>query len=247
MPGSGRRRTGAPRRLRGAAARGDPSRDEQQCRGVGADPVEGQQAGGMCPDEGDDEFTEALRLGAGELRAPSQLAQRDADGVPQRCCRAGTQRCQLGHQGSCGVLGEAGSQVIGPGHDQGLAWLIVWVRSPVAPRLATISARTASTVPSRPLGAPRARPDWAARAALTAPGSQVSEIFRTTEQSPRGAYRSKVQQRAVMECGEAGHLAPIPADRCRRGSGAVGRSDVIDRFGVLPTTASRRSQDLVDL
>jgi hypothetical protein len=34
--------------------------------------------------------------------------------------------------------------------------------------LATISARTASTAPSRPFGAPRARPDWAARAALTA-------------------------------------------------------------------------------
>jgi hypothetical protein len=33
--------------------------------------------------------------------------------------------------------------------------------------LATISARTASTVPSRLFGAPRARPDCAARAALT--------------------------------------------------------------------------------
>src|SRR5689334_11991864 len=45
---------------------------------------------------------------------------------------------------------------------------MVWVRPARALRLATISARIASTAPSRPLGAPRARPDWAARAALTA-------------------------------------------------------------------------------
>ena len=49
-----------------------------------------------------------------------------------------------------------------------LAWLTDLVRSPRAERLATISARIASTVPSRPLGAPRARPDSAALAALTA-------------------------------------------------------------------------------
>src|SRR5258708_39937292 len=48
------------------------------------------------------------------------------------------------------------------------AWLIAWVRSLRALRLATISARIASTAPSRPFGAPRARPDCAARAALTA-------------------------------------------------------------------------------
>jgi hypothetical protein len=46
--------------------------------------------------------------------------------------------------------------------------LMVWVRSARALRLATISARIASTEPSRPFGAPRARPDCAARAALTA-------------------------------------------------------------------------------
>ena len=45
---------------------------------------------------------------------------------------------------------------------------MVWVRSARALRLATISARIASTAPSRPFGAPRARPDCAARAALTA-------------------------------------------------------------------------------
>src|SRR6516225_9651903 len=45
---------------------------------------------------------------------------------------------------------------------------MVWVRSLRALRLATISARIASTAPSRPRGLPRARPDWAARAALIA-------------------------------------------------------------------------------
>jgi hypothetical protein len=56
----------------------------------------------------------------------------------------------------------------GPVKTRARAWLIVWVRSERAVRLATISARIASTAPSRPFGAPRARPDWAARAALTA-------------------------------------------------------------------------------
>jgi hypothetical protein len=46
--------------------------------------------------------------------------------------------------------------------------LTVWVRCAPAVRLATMSARIASTCPSRPRGAPAARPDRAARAALTA-------------------------------------------------------------------------------
>src|SRR5258707_1259906 len=40
---------------------------------------------------------------------------------------------------------------------------MVWVRPPAALRLATISARIASTAPSRPFGAPQARPGRAAR------------------------------------------------------------------------------------
>jgi hypothetical protein len=56
----------------------------------------------------------------------------------------------------------------GPVRIRALAWLIARVRSPAALRLATISARSAPAEPSRPFGAPRARPDWAARAALTA-------------------------------------------------------------------------------
>jgi hypothetical protein len=49
-----------------------------------------------------------------------------------------------------------------------LAWPLAWVRSERALRPSAIRARIASTAPSRPSGAPRARPDWAARAALTA-------------------------------------------------------------------------------
>jgi hypothetical protein len=45
---------------------------------------------------------------------------------------------------------------------------MAWVRSRRALRPSAISARIASTAPSRPFGAPAARPDCAARAALTA-------------------------------------------------------------------------------
>jgi hypothetical protein len=67
-----------------------PSSDEQQRRGVRADPVEGKKAGGMRPHAGDDELIETFELGAGELRAPSQLAQRDAGGVADGAAGPGT-------------------------------------------------------------------------------------------------------------------------------------------------------------
>jgi hypothetical protein len=145
-----------------------PGGDEQQRRGVGADPEEGEQPGGAGGDQGADELVEALELGVEELRAPAQLAQRDAGGVADGAAGPGAQRGQPGDQGSRGVPGEAARRSSGPVRIRALAWLMVWVRSPAALRLATISARIASTAPSRPLDAPRARPDWAARAALTA-------------------------------------------------------------------------------
>src|SRR3984957_10121708 len=55
----------------------------------------------------------------------------------------------------------------GPVRIRARARLMAWVRSLRALRLATISARIASTAPSRPFGAPLARPDCAARAALS--------------------------------------------------------------------------------
>jgi hypothetical protein len=68
-----------------------PGGDEQQGRGVGTDPVKGQQPGGVRGDEGDDELAGAFQLGAGELGAPSQLAQRDAGGIADRAAGTGPQ------------------------------------------------------------------------------------------------------------------------------------------------------------
>jgi hypothetical protein len=50
-----------------------PGGDEQQRRGVGADPVQGEQARRPGSDEGLDELIQALELAVQELRAPSQL------------------------------------------------------------------------------------------------------------------------------------------------------------------------------
>ena len=58
-----------------------PGCDEQQGCGVGTDPVEGKKPRGAGSDQGADELVEALELAVEELRAPSQLAQRDAGGV----------------------------------------------------------------------------------------------------------------------------------------------------------------------
>ena len=145
-----------------------PGRDQEQGSGVGADTMQGEQTGDTSGDERDDELIQALELPVKELRAPSQLPQRDTGGVADDVAGPGPQRRQAADQASGRVPGEPGAQVVGPGQDQGPAWLIVWTRSERALRLATISARIASTAPSRPFGAPAARPDWAARAALTA-------------------------------------------------------------------------------
>ena len=69
--------------------------------------------------EGADELVEALELAVEELRAASELAQRDAGGVADGAAGPGSQRGQLGDQGRRGVPGEAGPQVIGAGQDQG--------------------------------------------------------------------------------------------------------------------------------
>jgi hypothetical protein len=68
-----------------------PGGDEQQGRGVGTDPVKGQQPGGVRGDEGDDELAGAFQLGVEELGAPPQLAQRDAGGVADRAAGTGPQ------------------------------------------------------------------------------------------------------------------------------------------------------------
>ena len=105
----------------------------------------------------DDELVQALELAVQELRAPPELPQRDADGVAGDTAGPGPQRRQPGNQGGRGVPGEPGSQVIGAGQEQSPGLVDGPVRSPAALRRATISARIASTAPSRPFGAPRAR------------------------------------------------------------------------------------------
>ena len=172
-------------------------RDEQQRRGIGADPVEGEQARGAGGDEGDDELIEALELAVEELGAPSQLPQRDADGIAHDVAGAGPQRREPGTRaaGVCRVNRARRSS--GPVRTRALAWLIVRVRSPAALRLATISARIASTAPSRPFGAPRARPDWAARAALTASSGSDLPCRRRSCRSDRSTSTTRTPA-AVM-------------------------------------------------
>ena len=109
----------------------------------------------------------------------------------------------------------------GPVTIRDLAWPLVWVRSERALRPSAISARIASTAPSRPLGAPRARPDWAARAALTAssgsdlPGPAAVLAVRTARLHDPDASRGDTtgQARAVtagpFDPGQAG--GPEPA------------------------------------
>ena len=92
-------------------------------------------------------------------RAAPARAARSGCRSRRRAAGPGPQRRQLGDQVSGRVRGEPGAQVFGAGHDQARAWLMAWVRSARA-ALATISARIASTAPSRPFDAPRALPDW---------------------------------------------------------------------------------------
>jgi hypothetical protein len=65
FPRRGRDRGGAAQVRPGRLAAQPPGvisgRDEQQRRGAGADPVEGEQAGGMRGDQRDDELVQALR------------------------------------------------------------------------------------------------------------------------------------------------------------------------------------------
>jgi hypothetical protein len=188
-----------------------PGRDEQQRRSARAEPVNGEQARGMGGYQRDDELVQALELAVQELRAPPQLPQRDTDGVAGDIAGPGTQGRQPGYQGSRRVPGEPGSQVIGPVRIRALAWLIVRVRSPAALRRATISARIASTAPSRPLGCPAARPDCAARAALTASSGSDLPCRRRSGRSERTAPAHPDASRGDT-AGQPGPVAAGPLD-----------------------------------
>jgi len=143
-----------------------PGRGEQQGRGAGADPVQGEQPGGMGGHERDDELAEAVRLAAGELCAPPRFAQRDAGGVPGGAAAgAGPRRRQPCCQRRWRMRGEAGPQVIGPGQDQGPG---------LAVRPGTFSCGAAPVGHQRPGrldGAVRALGRAAGPAGLRGPGS----------------------------------------------------------------------------
>jgi hypothetical protein len=140
-------------------------------------------------DQGHDERVEGDDLAVQELGAAAQLTQRDPGVVADDRAGPGPQGRQVGDQVSGGVRGEPGAQVFGPVTISARAWLMAWVRSDRALRLATISARTASTAPSRPFGAPRALPDCAARAALTA--SSGSDLRRRSCRSERSTSTTR--------------------------------------------------------
>ena len=64
--------------------------DQEQRGGIGADAVQGKQAGRTAGHQGDDELIQVCELTAGELRSPSQLPQRDAGGVADNMSRTRT-------------------------------------------------------------------------------------------------------------------------------------------------------------
>ncbi len=149
-------------------------------------------------DEGKDELVEASGLAIQELGAPSQLVQRDPDGVAGDVAGAGRSGASpvTRAEGVCRVNRARRSS--GPVRTRALAWLIARVRSPAALRLATISARIASTAPSPPFGAPAARPDCAARAALTASSGSDLPCQRRSCRSERSTSTTRTP--AAVTC-----------------------------------------------
>jgi len=93
--------------------------DEQQGGGVGAGPVEAEQLRRADGDQRGDQVIQPLDLRAGELHAPAELAQRDADRVASRVAGAGPQCGYPGGQGCGPVPGEPGPQLVRAGQDQG--------------------------------------------------------------------------------------------------------------------------------
>ena len=168
--------------------------------------------GGAGGHQRDDELVEAVELAVQELRAPSQLAQRDAGGVAGDVAAGGAAATPARLTRAAGVcLANRARRSSGPVRTSALAWLMVRVRSPAALRLATIRVRIASTAPSRPLGAPRARPDCAARAALTASSGSDLPCRRRSCRSERSTSTTRMPA-AVMWRARPGAVTAGPFD-----------------------------------
>ena len=213
MPGSGRRRTGAPRRPRCAAAPGwSPAAMSSSAAVSRADAVQGEQAGGAGGDQRDDELVEALELAVEELARAGPARAARCGWRSRRRRRAGAAATPARRPGQPAVcLANRARRSSGPVRIRALAWLIVWVRSPRALRLATISARIASTAPSRPFGAPRARPDCAARAALTASSGSDLPCRRRSCRSERSTSTTRTPAAAMWRA-RPGAVAAGPFD-----------------------------------
>jgi hypothetical protein len=83
--------------------------------------------------------------------------------------------------------GKPGRQVLWAAQDQGQGLAVRLGRSARALRLATISPRIASTAPSRPFGAPRARPDCDPHRAAAAGPEPGASPPPTSTRSPRAS------------------------------------------------------------
>ena len=143
-----------------------PGGDEQERGGAGPDPVQGEQARGAGGDQGDDGLVQAAEL-AVEASCRRRVPVARRAGIARDVAGAAAARRSPATR-AAGVCRVGRLEVIGPGQDQGPGLFIVRVRSPAALRLATISARIASTAPSRPLGAPRPGRTGRPASALTA-------------------------------------------------------------------------------
>jgi hypothetical protein len=165
----------------------------------GPTPKSPEQSWGAGRDQRRDQLVQAGQLVLEELGAAAKLAQRQQGVVADHAAGPGPQRGQLGDQPGGGLPGEPGADVAR------------------AVRLATISARIASTWPSRPRGDPDARPDRAALAALTAssgPGlALAAPVLPVRAVHPGDPDPSRGDMTGQPGAVAAGALDPDQADR----------------------------------
>ena len=168
--GSGRRAQVRPGGFRpqplGMVAR----RDQEQRGSVRADAVQGEQAGRAhgWSARGDDELIQSRELAVRrKLSAPPSSRSAIRVASPSSIAGPGPRRRQLADQGGDRVPGEPRAQVIGPVTVRDLRLVDGLGPLGAGAALGDHQRTDRLQAPSRPLGAPRARRDWAARAALS--------------------------------------------------------------------------------
>ena len=139
-----------------------PGGDQEQRRGVRADAVQGEQAGACPVTRG---TMSASREAIWPPGQPGRLpSSRSAIRVWQPATAPGRGRsdARLVTRSAVACAVNRARRSSGPVTIRARASPVAWVRSELALCPSAISARTASTAPSRPFGAPRALPDCAA-------------------------------------------------------------------------------------